>query len=79
MQNQKVAQMISKMIVLILIIQPYQIEKLKAYSTLLDMLLISFIKDSNLQKRGIRIHTTSNAYQFYYNVKLVDSDDTQTL
>ena len=79
MQSQKVAQMISKMIVLILIIQPYQNEKLKAYSTLLDMLLISFIKDSNLQKRGIRIHTTSNAYQFYYNVKLVDSDDTQTL
>ena len=62
MQGQEVAQMISKMIVLIMINQPYQNERLKAYSILLDMLFTSFIKDSNLQKRGIRIHTTSNAY-----------------
>ena len=63
--------MISKMIVLILIIQPCQNEKLKAYSTLLDVSFISFIKDLHLQKRGIRIHTTSTAYQFYHNVKLI--------
>ena len=56
----------SKMIVLIVITQAYQNERLKAYSTLLDMLFISFIKDTNLQKRGIRINTTSNGYQFYY-------------
>ena len=37
------------------------------------MLFISFIKYSNLQKRGIRIHSSSNAYQFYYNVKLIQT------
>ena len=63
MESQEVAQMISKMIVLIVIIQPYQNEGLKTYGTLLDMLSIGFIKDSNLQKREIRIHTTGNVYQ----------------
>ena len=63
MESQEVAQMISKMIVLIVIIQPYQNEGLKIYGTLLDMLSIGFIKDSNLQKREIRIHTTGNVYQ----------------
>ena len=43
----------SKMIVVIVITQPYQNERLKVYNTLLDMLFISFITESNLQKRGI--------------------------
>ena len=42
--------MLAKMIVAIVIIQPYQNERLAAYNTLLDMLFISTIKDSNLQK-----------------------------
>ena len=47
MESQEVAQMISKMVVLIVIIQPYHNEGLKTYGTLLDMLSIGFIKDSN--------------------------------
>ena len=50
MQSHEVAQTIAKMIVVIVISQPYQNERLKVYSTLLDMLLISFIKDSNYKK-----------------------------
>ena len=72
-QSQEVAQMISKLIELIAIIQQYQNERLKTYSAVMDMLFISFTKDSNLQKRGIRIHTISNSYQFDYNVKLIQT------
>ena len=72
-QSQEVAQMISKLIELIAIIQQYQNERLKTYSAVMDMLFISFTKDSNLQKKGIRIHTISNSYQFDYNVKLIQT------
>ena len=53
MQSQEVEQMIAKMTVVVVIIQPYQSERLKADNTLLEMFFISSIKDSDLQKRGI--------------------------
>ena len=70
MQNQEVEQMVANMVV---IIQPYQNYSLKAYNTSLYMFFISFMKDSNLQEIRVKIHTTSNAYHFYYNVKLIQT------
>ena len=50
----------------IVIIQPYQNERLKAYSTLLDILFISFIKDSNLQKnKGTGIYEFALHINFF--------------
>ena len=71
---------ISKMIAVLLIIQSYQSERLKAYSTFLDMLFISFITDSNLQKRGINgICNSPQCLSVLFQCKVDWDDTTQTL
>ena len=66
----------SKMFVLIVIIQPYQNERLKAYSTLLDMLFISFIKDTNFKKGECESILSAMDINFI-TLYIVDSENTQ--
>ena len=66
--------MIAKMIVVIMITQPYRNERLKAYNTLLDIHKLhktfKFTK-----KNGDKYESTMvcNTYQLYYNVKLIQT------